>query len=337
MASTSYCDITSLRVALVQHAAEIAIRVLGEPNLRLCGGRELRFGNRGSLAIAIDGPKAGQWYDHENGEGGDLIDLIQRERCRSFRDAITYAEELIGTAPQRRPRSPDPASKPISSYEHSATERALRLWSEGMHIGDTPAAAFLNRRGVLEPALEVGEEVLRFHPHCPFGEGTRHPCMLALMRDIASNEPRAVQRTALSQALMQAVCRTTFAEFKEAGGRIARMTLGPKTGTAIKLSRDEDVAEGLAIGEGTESVLAAMRLGFRPAWALGGTSGVKSFPVLSGIEALTMLVDNDANGAGQRAAQQCSERWIDAGREVFRAVPNHTGDDFNDVLRWSRA
>jgi len=75
MASTSYCDITSLRVALVQHAAEIAIRVLGEPNLRLCGERELRFGNRGSLAVAIDGPKAGQWYDHENDEGGDLIDL----------------------------------------------------------------------------------------------------------------------------------------------------------------------------------------------------------------------------------------------------------------------
>jgi hypothetical protein len=95
MASTSYCDITSLRVALVQHAAEIAIRVLGEPNLRLCGERELRFGNRGSLAVAIDGPKAGQWYDHENGEGGDLIDLIQRERCSSFRDAITTPRNLL--------------------------------------------------------------------------------------------------------------------------------------------------------------------------------------------------------------------------------------------------
>jgi hypothetical protein len=336
MASTSYCDITSFRVALVQHAAEIAIAVLGEPNLRLCGRRELRFGNRGSLAVAIDGPKAGHWYDHENGEGGDLIDLIQRERCSSFRDAMTCAEELIGTAPRRRPRSSGPASKPISSYEQSATERALRLFNEGIQIGDTPAAAFLYWRGVLEPALEVGEG-LRFHPNCPFGEGTRHPCMLALMRDISSNEPRAVQRTALTQALMQAVSRTTFAEFKEAGGRVIRKTLGPKTDTAIKLSRDEEVTEGLAIGEGTESVLAAMRLGFGPGWALGGTSGVKSFPILSGIDALTILVDNDANGAGQAAAQQCLERWIDAGREVFRAVPNHTGDDFNDVLRWSRA
>jgi hypothetical protein len=78
-----------------------------------------------------------------------------------------------------------------------------------------------------------------------------------------------------------------------------------------------------------------MRLGQRPAWALGGTSELKSFPVLSGIEALTILVDNDANRAGQNAAVQCSARWLEAGREVFRAIPNHTGDDFNDVLRWS--
>jgi hypothetical protein len=161
--------------------------------------------------------------------------------------------------------------------------------------------------------------------------------MLALMRDITSNEPRAVQRTALTQALVQAVSRNAFAEFKEAGGRVVRMTLGPMTGTAIKLSHDEDVTEGLTIGEGTESVLAAMLLGFRPAWALGGTSGVKAFPVLSGIDALTILVDNDASGAGQNAAEQCSKHWIEAGHEVFRAVPNRCGDDFNDVLKWSRA
>jgi hypothetical protein len=80
--------------------------------------------------------------------------------------------------------------------------------------------------------------------------------MLALMRDISSNEPRAVQRTALTQALMQAISQTTFAEFKKAGGKVSRMTVGPLTGTAIKLSCDEDVTLGLAIGEGTETVLA---------------------------------------------------------------------------------
>ena len=174
--------------------------------------------------------------------------------------------------------------------------------------------------------------------HCTRREtlrkGLAATSLLALMRHVESNEPRAVQRTALTQSLMQVISQTTFADFRDRGQKVARLTLGPMSGAAIKLSHDDDMMEGLAVGEGTESVLAAMRLGFRPAWALAGTAGIKSFPVLTGIEALTILVDNDQNSAGQRAAQQCSERWVHAGREVLRAIPNHAGDDFNDVLIW---
>jgi putative DNA primase/helicase len=174
---------------------------------------------------------------------------------------------------------------------------------------------------VLEAALEAGGRVLRFHPDCTFGEGTRHPCLLALLRDIHSNEPRAIYRTALNST----------------GEKIGRMALGPQTGSAIKLSADENATQGLAVGEGLETVLAAMQLGFRPAWALGSTSGIRTFPVLNGLECLTILVDNDKNGAGHRAAQECLDRWTDAGRQVLRVVPNCAGDDFNDVLRWSTA
>jgi putative DNA primase/helicase len=208
----------------------------------------------------------------------------------------------------------------------------MQLWTEARPINETEAAAYLEWRGVLGPALVAYAGVLRFHPDCPFGKGERQPCLLALMRGIKDNEPRAVQRTALTQSVMAAISHTKFADFKRGRQKIARLTLGPMSGAAIKLSHDEDMAEGLAIGEGLESVLAAMQLGFRPAWALGGTSGIRTFPVLSGIEALTILVDNDQNRAGQQAAQQCSERWVRAGREVFRAIPNHPGDDFNDVL-----
>jgi hypothetical protein len=47
--------------------------------------------------------------------------------------------------------------------------------------------------------------------------------------------PRAIQRTALAPD----------------GEKIGRMTLGPKTGAAIKLTADEDVADYLLIGEGS--------------------------------------------------------------------------------------
>jgi hypothetical protein len=330
-------DIGRARAALVQRAAEFVIKILGQPNYSLSSDHELRFGNRGSVAVAIKGPKAGFWYDHEKGEGGDVFDLVRRQFGGSFNAAIRYIEEFLGPAPRRETwkATPPRSSRDRGLSDDLRSRLAQQLWSEAGPINKTQAASYLEWRGVLNPALAAGAGVLRFHPDCPFGRGERQPCLLALMRNIKSNEPRAVQRTALTQSLMQAISRTTFTDFKRSGQKVARLTLGPMAEAAIKLTSDEDVAEGLAIGEGAESVLAAMRLGFRPAWALGGTSGIKSFPVLSGIEALTILVDNDQNKGGQQAAQECSERWLRAGREVFRAIPNHTGDDFNDVLRWS--
>jgi putative DNA primase/helicase len=336
MVSRRSDDTGHARVALAQCAAEFAIKALGQPNYSLSSDRELRFGNRGSVAVAIKGPKAGFWYDHEKGEGGDLFDLIQRQLGGSFRDTVHYIQDFAGRTPQPSAWKSTPSRSLVNKAQSNdlRTKCALQLWDQAKPINNTVAANYLDWRGVLEPALEAGADVLRFHPDCPFGEGERKQCMLGLMRHIKTNEPRAVQRTALTQPLMWAIARITFADFKKSGQKVARLALGPMTGAAIKLTADEDVAEGLAIGEGAESVLAAMRLGFRPAWALGGTSGIKSFPVLSGIEALTILVDNDQNGAGQQAAQQCSERWVHADREVFRATPNHTGDDFNDVLNW---
>jgi putative DNA primase/helicase len=110
------------------------------------------------------------------------------------------------------------------------------------------------------------------------------------------------------------------------------MALGSKTATAIKLSSDEVVTQGLTVGEGLETVLAGMAKGFSPAWALGDAGNVENFAVLGGIETLTILVDNDPSGRGQHAALECSARWTRASREVLRAVPNQTGHDFNDVL-----
>jgi putative DNA primase/helicase len=327
-------DINSLRESIAQSAADVAVALLGEPNRKLCSNRELRFGNKGSFAIVTEGPKAGHWYDHENGEGGDLFRLIQRVHRCSFGEVIAYASHLLENASPAARHSTRATAKAISPERETTAAYALQLFWEAKPIVGTPAVGYLDWREILQPAFEAGDAVIRFHPNAPFGRGSRCQCMLALLRDIITDEPRAVQRTALSPDLMRAISQTSCARFKEAGGKIDRMSLGPKAGTAIKLCSHEAVSEGLVVGEGLETVLAAMRLGLRPAWALGGTSEPKSFPVLSGIEALTILVDNDANGAGQNAAAQCSARWLEAGQEVFRAVPNHTGDDFNDVIRW---
>ena len=46
---------------------------------------------------------------------------------------------------------------------------------------------------------------------------------------------------------------------------------------------------GIAIGEGFETCMAARQIGFRPVWALGSVGAIEDFPVLSGIECLTIL------------------------------------------------
>ena len=59
---------------------------------------------------------------------------------------------------------------------------------------------------------------------------------------------------------------------------------------------------------------------------------MRNFPVLDGIEFLTVFADNDENGIGQEAAIACAQRWMEAGREAEVLTPTMVGD-FNDVLR----
>jgi len=94
----------------------------------------------------------------------------------------------------------------------------------------------------------------------------------------------------------------------------------------IRLWPDEAVEQGLVIGEGVETVLsAATRIKHRgtlltPAWAVCVADNLKNFPILPGIEALTVLVDNDPSGTGQGAAAACAAHWSAAGREVTRVL-----------------
>ena len=72
-------DTEEIRRSLAEQAEAVALHYIGEtPNKALSSRAELRFGRKGSLAIRIDGPKAGKWSDFSSGEHGDLLDLIQR-------------------------------------------------------------------------------------------------------------------------------------------------------------------------------------------------------------------------------------------------------------------
>jgi Toprim domain-containing protein len=204
-------------------------------------------------------------------------------------------------------------------HDQQRTARALKLWDERRPFVGSPAETYLRVTRGLGDWLEAFDldQSLGFHPDCPF-EGQRLPCMVALVRNIRTDEPQGIHRTAL--------------KLGPRPERIDRRSYAPIKGGAIKLSPDGDVTTGLLIGEGIETTLSASRaLKFRPCWSVISKSGIEDFPVLGGLESVTIAVDRDRDGAGQRAADKCVERLTAAGIEV---VTTHSpvGKDFNDML-----
>jgi hypothetical protein len=150
--------------------------------------------------------------------------------------------------------------------------------------------------------------------------------MVCLVRGIATNEPQAIHRTALTPDGI-AIRRN---------GKTFRMSLGPVSGGAIKLDPDEGVTMGLCVGEGVESCLAGRQRGLRPVWSVLSRAGIASFPILPGIEGLHILRENDANLAGPKSVEHCAARWRAAGLDVHIADPER-GSDLNDELRGAGA
>jgi putative DNA primase/helicase len=312
-------DLPLLRGALTTRCAELAIALLGDPNRAMSSKREVRFGRHGSLAVVIAGPKAGLWRDHETGTGGDMLGLIMAEHGIDFRAAMEVAEHFLG-----RPAAPVEIQRPRRQAPERDTAEAVRyalnVWREAMPIKGTLAECYLAGRGLTNPEPGI-DGALRFHPHCPWRDTNdriiKIPALIGLYRHIHTDEPRAINRRALTND----------------GHKIDKpKALGPKAGCAIKLSTAPEVTHRLTIGEGIETTLAGMALGYVPAWAVGDAGELAAFPVLNGVESLTILVDHDKSGAGQRAAVTCSARWTGAGREVFRLVPRQAGTDANDLL-----
>jgi hypothetical protein len=79
----------------------VARRLLGEPNRKASTKTELRFGTHGSMSVDL---KLGTFYDHEIGEGGGVLDLIQRETGKTGEDRIQWLvnEHLLPNGHDRR-------------------------------------------------------------------------------------------------------------------------------------------------------------------------------------------------------------------------------------------
>lgn len=192
---------------------------------------------------------------------------------------------------------------------------ARRLWLAASPIGGTPAAAYLESRG-----LEVADRsrVLRFHRSVFHGPSGRYfPAMLAL---VEGGEGFAVHRTYLT------------ADGAKAAVDPVKMMLGGCAGGTVRLICGNRGV--LAVSEGIESALSIPALDPRltgaSIWAALSASGMRSLRLPAQAGALAIFADGDP--AGRSAAHALAERAAALGWQV-RIVDPGDGRDPNDVLR----
>ncbi len=304
--------------------------LLGEPNKRASRGAQWRYGGKGSLAVDV---ARGLFTDFETGEGGGLLDLVRWVRGGSRADAARWLE---GRADGHRLT---PKGEPSRKYGWKGALEAIgsplardpepeatpdprgweRLWRASQPPEGSPVARYLEGRGLSLPS-EPGR-VLRYHPVCPFG-ADKLPAMVALIRNAETGEPQGLHRTPLTPAGERARGPD--------GVKLPKMMLGAAGGGAVMLSPDWQVETGLALAEGIESALAGLRRQpWLPTWAALSAGGVKGFPLLSGLEALTVYADADA--AGIDASRALCLRYAKAGRYAEMVRPLAAGADMADL------
>ena len=219
-----------------------------------------------------------------------------------------------GLLPQFAPgmAMPKPKVQPVASRDATLDDAsriaaALEIWNASTPLREDTLALkyFTETRGLHIGLLDLSH-CLRWH------EGLN--TVVALMTDPVTNQPVGIHRTFLNPD----------------GTKRERKMLGRQG--VVRLSRDEDVTQGLGIAEGIEDALAILIAGWAPVWAATSAGGIERFTALDGIEFLTIFADNDATG---RKAAEGLRYTLDRGwpRSPHFHFRGNTVKDWNDAHR----
>jgi putative DNA primase/helicase len=286
------------RPSLTDYGIHLRAHRPGEHRTRCpqCARAKPRPGDT-ALAVRIDPDGSAVWFCH---------------RCR-----WTGGIDPDGGPGWRRTRPSERPSPPSSTRYPGLSAYAQRLWRDCRLITPgTPAAVYFSGRGCALPENDV-----RWYPQLRHPSGYTGPALVALVTDVLTVKPINLHQTWLApdgrgKAPVDRP-RLVLKDHRLGGG-------------VVRLVEDAEVTLGLAIAEGLETALTAMRA-FQSVWSCIDAGNIKAFPVLAGIEALTIVEDRDP--AGQEAARACADRWLAARVDVWIWHATAEGEDFNDIAR----
>ncbi|MCG5240849.1 toprim domain-containing protein [Azospirillum doebereinerae] len=315
-------DLDDVRGRLRDHARALAETLLGPPNATWSGRNEIRFGRKGSLSLVLTGPKAGLWCEHGAEEGGDMLTLIARELRLDFLGSVRWATAWLGDPGRHDPPVRAAVSEPPPVEHATLSPWGRELWASARPVAPDCIAGryLLGRRCALPESHAV-----RWVPSLRYGPaGTEFPALLGLITDVQD------------AGRLLNLHRTWLAPDGSGKAPVDRPRLllrgHRKAGGVIRLSANDDVTVGLGIAEGLETALTALAAGWAPVWCCIDAGNLGAFPVLHGIESVTIFADYDP--AGRAGADKVANRWAAAGREARIVLPPRPGDDLND---WAAA
>lgn len=186
-----------------------------------------------------------------------------------------------------------------------------------------PVDCYLRNRGI---TLVDFPAVLRFHPHLPYYDEENNfigyfSAMLGMVQE-QNGRCVTIHRTYLGNG-----CKANLPKPKK---MMAPIYPGATKGAAIKLF--EPIDGKLAVAEGIETALAFHIATQMPIWVTISAGGMEKIKLPPSVTEITIAVDNDESGRGQKAAFVLSQRLLGEGRAVRRVMPPKVGYDFADML-----
>ncbi len=309
---------TEIAAALGERAEDVCRRYLprGRKHGRYWTAGDITGAPGRSLFVRLRPPgQPGKWTDAAAGTHGDLLDLIQVHTGGGLGPALAEARAFLALPPMVATTNDQPGAVPAASERTAA---ARRLWRACRPIDGTLAEAYLYARGISRGRFPA----LRFHPNLNYREQNttrRFPALVA-----AVSEPA----TDAAEGAITGIHRTWLGPGRPAKAAVARprKALGRVHGHAVRLGVPSTT---LIVGEGIETVLSIVTVLPRTAAAAALSAGsLGAFAPPPGVSRILIAQDNDP--AGERAAQRLAARCSATGLAAIVLIPEH--GDFNDDL-----
>jgi Ti-type conjugative transfer relaxase TraA len=333
-------QVERIRYELKFKAESLAIDLLGEPNKHISTKAQLRFGQQGKMAVDISGKRCGMWIDFAQGSGGDLLELIMREKGVDFKGALTYAQSYTSTTKVLDSILHERQNRLLmDNTKQQQKERQLEQLCKSTKPLDELGIKYLRNRSIIG---EASKDICMLDKMWHGGERQNLPAIVAFARDDAGQITGA-GCIYLDKNLAQ-----------KADINPAKRLLGTIKGSFVEIQAQEsqkqqqDIAKITILAEGLETALSLKeaRLPGKILCALG-VYNLKNYKPAKD-EIVIIAADNDgSNSPSKKALDSAICSLKECGAKTYVVMPKELGEknigekdigtkntcDFNDILQ----